>query len=57
MSHKAKANGLMLAQAKVIRANGSVEYHYSLPDCPWWNVRRRVRRRLLIAWARMNLEG
>lgn len=31
--------GLAMAQAKVIRANGGVEYHFSAPDFPVWDLK------------------
>lgn len=57
MNHQAQGMGFALAQVKVTHTDGSVDYHYSLPDAPWWALRRRLHRRLLLAWARMNLEG
>lgn len=46
---KAKSTGRTgVTQAKVIRANGTTEYHYSIPTLPWWAIKQRrwVRRRL-----------
>lgn len=37
-----------VCQAKVIRADGSVEYHYSISKVPWW---RRGQRK----WLKINL--
>ncbi len=41
---KVGAKGASVCQAKVIRADGKVEYHYSIPKMPWW---RRAQRKFV----------
>lgn len=38
IDHVAKGKGLALAQAKVTRANGSVEYYISRPQIKWYDL-------------------
>lgn len=45
----AKSTAGAVCQAKIMRADGSVEFRYSTSSHHWWNVkaRRWVRRRIL----------
>lgn len=37
----AKVKPVAVARARVVRANGEVEVHYSAERVPFWQVRRR----------------
>ncbi len=45
-----RSHGVGIGRARVLRADGTTEIHYSLPDVAWWNFKARawVRRRLKV---------
>ena len=39
---KTRSEPLTVSQAKVIRSNGTVEYHLSTPKLKWWDIKGRL---------------
>lgn len=45
----ARAKGISVCQAKVTRGDtGKVEYRYSTPVVPWWDIPRRLWVRMMV---------